>query len=105
MLQLKPHVEEIFGKAHIYVCLHLKKLVLSWEITQTRQKAKLKRVYLRQQEGEGGKGKGPAILIAEIGFITFSPVQHLIVDAGDVENKTHHQRETCEQAKDGQVEW
>lgn len=45
-----------------------------------RQKA----VYLSEQEGDGSKRKGPAILITEIHLTTLSPVQHLIIDTGDV---------------------
>lgn len=51
--------------------------------------------YLCEEEGDGSKREGPAILIAEICFITLGPVQHLIINAGDVENQTHHQRQTC----------
>ena len=47
-------------------------------------------MYLGEEEGDGGEGEGPAVLVAEVGVVGLGPVQHLVVDAGDVENQTHH---------------
>lgn len=55
--------------------------------------------YLSEQKGDGSKGKRPAILVAEVGLITFGPVQHFIVNVGDVQHKTNNQRQTCVEAK------
>lgn len=49
--------------------------------------------YLCQQKGDSSKGKGPAIFVAEISLITFTSIQHLVIDAGDVKHETHHQRQ------------
>lgn len=50
--------------------------------------------YLSEQEGYGSEGKGPAILVAEVGLIRLGSVQHLIIDVGDVQHQTNDQRET-----------
>ena len=50
--------------------------------------------YLIQQEGNGSEGEGPAILVGEVGLVGLGPVQHLIVDTGDVQHQTDHQRKT-----------
>lgn len=50
--------------------------------------------YLGEQEGERSKGEGPAVFIGEVGFTAFGPVQHLIIDAGYVEDQAHHQGQT-----------
>lgn len=52
--------------------------------------------YLSEQEGDGSEGKRPAVLVAEVGLIGFGSVQHFVVNVGDVQHQSHHQRETCE---------
>lgn len=52
--------------------------------------------YLSEQEGNGSKGKRPAVVVAEIRLVGFGSVQHFVIDVGDVENQSDHQRETCE---------
>lgn len=54
------------------------------------------RSYLSEQEANGRKGKRPAVIVAEIRLVGFGSVQHFVVDVGDVENQSNHQRETCE---------
>lgn len=55
-------------------------------------------IYLRQKERDGSEGKGPSVLVVEIGLRVLGPVEQLIVDAGDVENQAHDQREACGKA-------
>lgn len=50
--------------------------------------------YLSEQEGDGSKGKGPAVLVAEVGLISSGSVQHFVINVGDVQHQTDHQRET-----------
>lgn len=50
--------------------------------------------YLSEQEGYGSEGKGPAILVAEVGLIGLGSVQHFIIDVGDVQHQTNDQRKT-----------
>lgn len=52
--------------------------------------------YLSEQEGDGSEGKRPAVLVAEVGLVGFGSVQHFVVNVGDVQHQSHHQRETCE---------
>lgn len=52
--------------------------------------------YLSKQEGNGSKGKRPAVIVAKVRLVGFGSVQHFVVDVGDVENQSNHQRETCE---------
>lgn len=54
------------------------------------------RSYLSEQEGDGSEGKRPAVLVAEVGLVGFGSVQHFVVNVGDVQHQSHHQRETCE---------
>ena len=49
--------------------------------------------HLSEQEGDGSEGEGPAVLVAEVELTAPGPVEHLIVDAGDVQNQAHHQRQ------------
>ena len=35
--------------------------------------------------------EGPSVLVAEVGIVGLGPVQHLIVDAGDVEHEANNQ--------------
>ena len=49
--------------------------------------------YLGEHERDGGEGEGPAVLVAEVELTAPGPVEHLIVDAGDVQNQAHHQRQ------------
>lgn len=56
-------------------------------------------VYLSQKERDGREGKRPAVLVVEIGLCVLGPVEHLVVDAGDVEHQAHHQREACGKAR------
>ena len=46
--------------------------------------------YLGEQEGDGGEGEGPAVLVVEEGLATAGPAEHLVVYSGDVQNKTHN---------------
>lgn len=50
--------------------------------------------HLSEQEGEGSKSKGPAVLIGKIGLAALRPVQHFIVYTGNVQHQTHHQSQT-----------
>lgn len=50
--------------------------------------------HLSEQEGDGSKGEGPAVLVGKIGVTAFSPVQHFIIYTGDVQHQTHHQSQT-----------
>lgn len=52
--------------------------------------------YLSKQEGNGRECEGPAVLIAEVGLVTLGPVQHFIINVGDVQDQADHQRETWE---------
>lgn len=61
--------------------------------------------HLSEQEGDGSERKRPAVLIAEIRLITLGPVEHLVIYAGDVENQTHHQRQTCVMDKHQPDRW
>lgn len=51
--------------------------------------------HLSEQEGDGSKGKGPAVVVAEVRLAGLGLVQHFVVDVGDVENQSDHQGETC----------
>lgn len=55
--------------------------------------------HLSEQEGDGGEGKGPAILVGKIGLAALSPVQHFIINTGDVQHQAHHQGQTWEVKK------
>ena len=55
--------------------------------------------HLSEQEGDGGEGKGPAILVGKIGLAALSPVQHFIINTGDVQHQAHHQSQTWEVKK------
>lgn len=50
--------------------------------------------HLSEQEGEGSKGKGPAVLIGKIGLTALRPVQHFIIYTGNVQHQAHHQSQT-----------
>ena len=47
--------------------------------------------YLGEQEGDGGEGEGPAVLVAEVGLAAAGPGEHLVIYSGDIQNQTHHQ--------------
>lgn len=52
--------------------------------------------YLSEQEGDGSECEWPAILVAEVSLISFGPVQHFIINVGDVQDQTNNQRQTYE---------
>ena len=47
--------------------------------------------YLSEKKRDGSEGKRPAILVGEMSLAAFSPVQHFIIYAGDVQHQSHHQ--------------
>lgn len=51
--------------------------------------------YLFQQEGGGGESEGPAIVIVEELLWLSGSVHYLVIDAGDIQDQTNHQTETC----------
>lgn len=50
---------------------------------------------LFEQEGGGGEGKGPSVVVVEELLGLPGPVHHLVIDAGDVEDQAHHQAQAC----------
>lgn len=46
--------------------------------------------YLSEQEGDSREGERPAVLVAEVGFVGLSSVQHFITDVGDIQHQTNY---------------
>lgn len=53
------------------------------------------RRYLFQQEGRSSEGEGPAVAIVEELLRLSGSIHHLIINAGDVQDQTNDQAETC----------
>lgn len=47
--------------------------------------------YLCEKEGDGREGKGPPIFVIEERLRVLGPVEHLVINAGYVEDQPHHQ--------------
>lgn len=47
--------------------------------------------YLCEKERDGREGKGPPIFVIEERLRVLGPVEHLVVNAGYVEDQPHHQ--------------
>lgn len=55
--------------------------------------------HLFKQEGGGSEGEGPAVMVVEELLRLSGSVHHLVIDAGDIQDQTYHETETCRDIK------